>query len=220
MQLVGLLDSPFVRRVAISMLALRIPFEHRAVSVFRGMDLFRSINPVVKAPTLVAEDGTTLMDSSLILQYVEAAWPGRSLLPTRPDALLQALGIIGLSLAGCEKTAQIVYERGLRPPEKQHAPWIDRVTEQLQAAYRELEARVAATAWDSTSCSALGQAGISAAVAWHFTQQMLPELVPAAQHPALAGLSALAERLPEFAAAPHGEGLVAHGGGLAREAGT
>jgi glutathione S-transferase len=211
MQLIGLLDSPFVRRVAISLLTLQIPFEHRAVSVFRGIDVFRTINPVVKAPTLVADDGTTLMDSNLILQYLEATWPGPSLLTGHPAALLSALGIVGLSLAACEKTAQIVYERGLRPPEKQHQPWVDRVTGQLRAAYRELEVRVRTTPFDATSSRSLGQAGISAAVAWYFTQQMLPEAVPAAEHPSLVALSASAELLPEFAAAPHGEGVVSTG---------
>ena len=53
MKLVGMLDSPYVRRVAISLQMLGLPFEHRSVSVFRGMDEFRRVNPVVKAPTLV-----------------------------------------------------------------------------------------------------------------------------------------------------------------------
>ena len=58
MQLIGMLDSPYVRRVAISMKLMGIPFEHQSVSVFRNFDRFREINPVVKAPTLVCDDGT------------------------------------------------------------------------------------------------------------------------------------------------------------------
>ncbi len=49
------------------------------------------------------------------------------------------------------------------------------------------------------------QDGISAAVAWHFTQSVLADHVPAAAHPALAALSRTAEALPLFRAAPHGE---------------
>ena len=52
----------------------------------------------------------------------------------------------------------------------------------------------------------IDQPGLTAAVAWHFTQQMLPEVVPAVRHPALVAHSALAEALPAFAAAPHGDG--------------
>lgn len=58
MQLIGHLDSPHVRRIAITMLALGVPVEHRPISVMREIDLFRTINPVVKVPTLVADDGT------------------------------------------------------------------------------------------------------------------------------------------------------------------
>ncbi|PTT75208.1 glutathione S-transferase, partial [Pelomonas sp. HMWF004] len=45
MKLIGMLDSPFVRRVAISMRLLGLPFEHAAISVFRGFDQFQQINP-------------------------------------------------------------------------------------------------------------------------------------------------------------------------------
>ena len=59
MKLIGMLDSPYVRRTAISLQLLGVPFEHQSLSVFRTYDEFRRINPVVKAPTLVfGRDGT------------------------------------------------------------------------------------------------------------------------------------------------------------------
>jgi glutathione S-transferase len=58
MKLIGMLDSPYVRRVAISLQLLGLKFEHQSLSVFRGFDEFRLTNPVVKAPTLVCGDGT------------------------------------------------------------------------------------------------------------------------------------------------------------------
>jgi glutathione S-transferase len=51
MQLIGMLDSPYVRRVAISLQLLGLRFEHQSVSVFSTFEKFRSINPVVKAPS-------------------------------------------------------------------------------------------------------------------------------------------------------------------------
>ena len=71
MKLIGMLDSPYVRRVAISLKTLDIPFEHASISVFRGFEAFQAINPVVKAPTLVLDDGEVLMDSTLIIDYLE-----------------------------------------------------------------------------------------------------------------------------------------------------
>ena len=80
MRLIGLLDSPYVRRVAISLDLMGLPFRHERLSVFRNYDAFSGINPVVKAPTFVTSDGVVLMDSSLILDHLEQlAPPGRRL---------------------------------------------------------------------------------------------------------------------------------------------
>jgi glutathione S-transferase len=205
-KLIGMLDSPYVRRVAISLQLLGVRFEHESVSVFRGFEAFRRINPVVKAPTLVCDDGEVLMDSTLILQYAEALARPRSLLPSSLPELQHDLRLTGLALAAIEKSVQIVYERGLRPAEKVHQPWIERVSAQLLAAYGALETELQRRPQQAAS-GALHQGGVSVAVAWHFTQQMLPEVVNAAHFPRLAAFSDAAETLPEFTAAPHGEGV-------------
>lgn len=207
LKLIGMLDSPYVRRVAVSLQLLGLPFEHEALSVFSTFERFRAVNPVVKAPTLVCADGTVLMDSTLILQYAEAL-AGRSLLPAEPAALAQALHVVGLALAACEKSVQLVYERELRPPERRHEPWVQRVGGQLQAAFGGLEQALQRAPLAADDEAALGQAAVSAAVAWQFTQQMLPGVVPAQAHPRLAALSAQAEALPALRAAPHGDGTV------------
>jgi glutathione S-transferase len=212
MQLIGMLDSPYVRRVAISLQLLGLRFEHRSISVFSTFDQFREINPVVKAPSLICDDGEVLMDSTLIIEYAEALAGGRkSLVPSSLHERQHTLREVGLALAACEKSIQIVYERNLRPAEKFHEPWITRVTGQLLAAYQILEKNLIARPLAATSAT-IDQAGVSVAIAWHFTQQMLPEVVPAANYPVLREFSARAEALPEFVAAPHGAGTYRHAG--------
>lgn len=135
MQLIGMLDSPFVRRVAIALRLLDLPYEHRPLSVFRNFQAFSLFNPMVKAPTLVLDDGTVLMDSSLILDYLEClAGRERSLLPQRPQARARALSLIGAALVACEKSVQIYYELNLRPEERRHGPWLERVEGGLRLA--------------------------------------------------------------------------------------
>jgi glutathione S-transferase len=208
MRLIGTLDSPYVRRVAISLQLLGLKFEHRPVSVFRAFAEFHAINPVVKAPSLVCDDGTVLMDSNLILEYAESvaqARGHRSLLPADPGERQAELRVIGLALAACEKSVQIIYERGLRPPEKQHEPWVVRVTGQLLAAFAGLEAELARRPL-AASAAQMTQAGVTSAVSWHFTQALLPQIVPAARFATLAAFSATAETLAPFIAAAHGDG--------------
>lgn len=202
MRLVGMLDSPYVRRVAISMSAMGLPFVHEPLSVFSTYGAFAAINPAVKAPTLVTDAGVVMMDSSLILEHLDLlVAPERRLVPAGSDAHARAQRVIGLALVGCEKTVQIVYERNLRPPERQHQPWIDRVQGQLAAAYRMLEREIGdARPWlfgeDQT------QADITSAVAWRFTQLVLPGVVAAEAHPSLAALSARAEKTESFRSFP------------------
>jgi glutathione S-transferase len=211
MKLIGMLDSPYVRRVAISLQLLGLRFEHQSLSVFRTFTEFQRINPVVKAPTFICDDGEVLMDSTLILEYAEAVARPRSLMPTALVELQHDLRIIGLALAACEKSVQIIYERGQRPPEKAHEPWVTRVTGQLLAAYDALEAELASRPLAATS-TAINQAGVCAAVGWHFTQQTLPEIVPAAHYPRLVDFSGKAEMLPAFRAAPYGDGTCRNDG--------
>ena len=203
MRLIGMLDSPYVRRVAISLRLMELPFSHEALSVFRNFEAFAAINPVVKAPTFVADDGTVLMDSGLILEHVERlAAPGRSLVPKEIADHARAQRIVGLALAACDKSVQLVYERHLRPAEKQHQPWIDRVQGQIEAAYRLLEQEIAAAKPWLFGDRPM-QADITSAVTWHFTQMELPGVIAGERHPALAALSARAENTPAFLEFPH-----------------
>ncbi|MEL6160108.1 MAG: glutathione S-transferase [Cyanobacteria bacterium J06623_5] len=207
MQLIGMLDSPYVRRVAIALHHFDIPFEHSSLSVFRNVKEFQQINPLVKAPTLVCDDGKVLMDSSLILQYVERLATTRAdsvnqrLMPEALEDYQQALRLIGLGLNACDKTVQIVYERDLRPTDKQHQPWRDRIQSQLLSAYRLLESRAAETSTWLVQ-NRFTQADITVAVAWQFTQLIVADIVDIRGYPGIAALSKRAEALPAFTATP------------------
>lgn len=199
MRLIGMMDSPYVRRVAISLRMMNLDFTHEQISVFRQYEEFARINPVVKAPSLVTDEGGVLLDSTLILEYVEGLTePALRLTPMVRARHLRSQRILGLALAACEKTVQIVYEKQLRPAEKQHQPWLDRVHQQLGEAYRLLEAEVGAQGWQVDDRPM--QADITTAVVWRFTGYMLPGCVDAAAHPHLAAHSARAEALPAFRA--------------------
>lgn len=196
-----MLDSPYVRRVAVSLHALDLPFTQRCVSVYRTYEQFKVINPVVKAPTLVCDDGTVLMDSTLILDYAETLARPRSLLPDALTERAVALRGVGLALAACEKSVQLVYERELRPIEKRHEPWMLRVTEQLRCAYHELETGLTACPAPFALCAS----SIATAVAWRFTHEKLPDIIDATRHPRLQALSQWAEAQPALLAAPYDE---------------
>jgi glutathione S-transferase len=115
MQLIGMLDSPYVRRVAIAMIIAKTPFIHRPISLFRHIDEFCKLNPLLKAPTLLTDDGAALMDSSVILDYLASLDPRiAALMPSNLPHRLSSLRATGLALTVMEKAVQRQYERMLR----------------------------------------------------------------------------------------------------------
>ncbi|MBN9443628.1 glutathione S-transferase [Bosea sp. (in: a-proteobacteria)] len=198
MLLVGMLDSPYVRRAAITGTLLEVPFEHRSVSVFRHMDEFRAINPLIKAPSLVTDDGTVISESLLIIQHFEDV-VGRSLRPLEPVARRRDLSLTGIGIVAADKAVAIEYERK-RPEAQRYAPWQERIVEQLHTALGLLDAAAADGAL--TAGPELLPSDIAAAVAWGFCRFVIPAFVPEDRWPALAAQAQACEALDVFKAWP------------------
>lgn len=202
MCLIGPRNAPYTRRVAISMRYMGLQFTHEPLSVRDDAERFAAINPVKRAPTLVLDDGMVLMESSLILQYLERLVPPeRSLMPADIGNFARAQRITALALAACDKAVQIALEEHLRPREKRYQEVIDLAMERVVNAFRLLEIEIAgAPDW---FCGArVLQPDITTAMAWGIARLSLDERVSPDAFPQLAAFAARAERQPEFVATP------------------
>ncbi|MEP7157240.1 MAG: glutathione S-transferase C-terminal domain-containing protein, partial [Betaproteobacteria bacterium] len=112
-----------------------------------------------------------------------------------------ALRNVGLGLVACEKTVQRYYELNLRPEEKRHMPWLDRVTGQMATAFHELD-RIVKSGQSWLHGERMMQDDLTIAVAWRFAQFVTPEALPPADYPALNEFSRRAETLQEFISCP------------------
>jgi len=205
MQLIGYLDSPFVRRVAITMQFLGLEYKHRELSIFRDYDEFRAINPMVKVPTLVLDNGQVLSDSTLIIDFLQSQLARRSLMPTGQTEYVLALQCIASALIAMEKVAQLVYETSQRPENLQHEPWINRLEQQLEGAAGLMESHLMAIRKPENNWlfgEEMTQADISIAVAWRFMQHIERVKLQPGDYPTLVHFSSRAELLPEFIACP------------------
>jgi glutathione S-transferase len=201
MQLIGMLDSPFVRRAAITMRMLDVSYEHKPLSIFQTYEEFRQLNPLVKVPTLLCDDGEMLVDSTLIIDYIESL-AGRSLMPVDPLQRRVALQRIGVALVAMEKVAQRIYELKVRPEEYRYEPWLERLNEQLLSAIDAMELSVGEVDDNWMFGEQPSQADITTAVAWRFVNHAAPAIAGITQRPALDEFSSRAEKLPEFLACP------------------
>src|SRR5215468_8838666 len=116
MILVGQYDSPFVRRVGISLRILGFAYEHDVRSVFGDFDSMRRTNPLGRIPSLVLDDGEVLIDSTAILDWLdETVGPSRALVPRSGAERRRILRLIALASGAVDKAGASAYERIIRP---------------------------------------------------------------------------------------------------------
>jgi glutathione S-transferase len=198
MILIGMFDSPFVRRVAIALTLLEIPFEHRNWSVGKDFDAIRRFNPLGRVPTLVRDDGVSLIESGAILDYLDdLVGPDRALLPTTGEPRCQALRIMAIASGAAEKGVLQLFERVFRPAEKRHEPWVDRCRTQMEGALEELE-RCARGAGDWLVGDRMTQADITTVCVYTYLNDALGVGRDDSTYPALAALVQRCEKLPVF----------------------
>jgi len=202
MKLIGMFDSPFVRRVAISLTRLEIPFEHADWSVGRDFESIRKFSPLGRVPALVLDDGEVLIESSAILDHLdERVGPARALLPASGNSRRRALQLVAQAIGAAEKGREVVYERVMRPADKRHEPWVARCLSQMHAALAELD-RAAPRAPTGTWLvdGRLTQADITVACVFTFLSEAIDSAAQSASYPALSALVSRCEALPEFEA--------------------
>lgn len=193
MILLGQYDSPYVRRVAISLRVLGFAYEHDTRSVFSDFDAVRRINPLGRIPALVLDDGETIIDSAAILDWLDReVGPERALLPVGGVARQRALRRIALATGAIDKAGAATYERLMRPEGYRWPEWIARCRTQAAGAIEAL----AAEPWPARERP--DQAEITGACMLRYVRMADPDLLPPGRYPALDALSARLEPLPEF----------------------
>ena len=195
MILVGQYDSPYVRRVAVSLRVLGFAYEHDTRSVFGDFDSMRQMNPVGLIPSLVLDDGEVLIDSHAILDWLDhTVGPKLALVPPAEPERLCALRLTALATGAIDKAAASAYERIIRPAALRWPEWIARCRTQGEGAITAL----AAEPWPAGA--SLDQAQITTACMLRYVQMADPELLPRGRYPALETLSERCEARPEFQA--------------------
>ncbi len=198
MILIGQYDSPFVGRVGIALRLYDLPFEHRPWSTFGDGDKVAQYNPLRRVPVLVLDNGETLIESALILDWLDEQQgrPERALVPQQGDARRRALKVCALATGMADKAVALFYEKVLH--KEQSVFWADRCRSQIEGALQVLEADRAALATPWWHGAAMGHADIAVACALRFCGDAHPGSIDPARWPALAAHAAACEALPVF----------------------
>src|SRR3954453_17875125 len=139
MFLIGQYDFPLVRRVAIALRLYGLAFEHKPWSTFGDADKIAPYNPLRRVPTLVLDDGEALIESTVILDYLdELVGPEKAMLPRSGAERRRHLRICALASGLGDKSVSLLYERVLR--KEQLALWVERCQAQIADVLKGLEA--------------------------------------------------------------------------------
>lgn len=133
--------SPFGRKVKIAaaLLGLSESFKIEATDTSKAEGPLRTQNPLGKIPTLMLEDGTSLFDSRVILEYLDHLAGGGKIVPRDADARFAALRLQAICDGILDALLLQVYEKRYRPEAVWHQPWLDYQAEKVTRALNVLE---------------------------------------------------------------------------------
>lgn len=192
--LVGQYDSPFVRRVAVTLHIYGIPFSRDRTSVF-SPDMAR-LHPLVRIPSLILDDGETLWDSAAILDHLdERVGPDASLMPPSGPARRRVQRATVLAAGAIEKAGAIVYERHLHKAECVSSEWVARCRVQLDGALAYLDGEALAPWFFG---DALTQADVTIGCLIDYLELRLNEAFPRGQYAALAAIADQCDTLDAY----------------------
>ncbi len=134
--------SPFARkvRIAADLLGLSKQIKVEATDTTDPNDAVRRQNPLGKIPTLILDDGTTLFDSRVILEYLDHLAGGGKIIPRESKPRFAALRLQALADGMTDAQILIVYEGRWRAPEKHEQKWIDYQADKIKRGLTALEA--------------------------------------------------------------------------------
>jgi glutathione S-transferase len=134
--------SPFGRkvRIAAAVLGLDRDISVEPAETTDPNDSVRTQNPLGKIPVLIAEDGTTLFDSRVILEYLDHRAGGGKIVPHDPAARFAALRLQALGDGICDASILQIYEIRWRPPEHHVQKWVDHQAGKVARSLAALEA--------------------------------------------------------------------------------
>jgi glutathione S-transferase len=195
MILIGQYDSPFVRRVGIALRLYGMAFEHRPLSAFADREALGAINPLMRVPALVLDDGLAITDSHMMLDYLDSR-VSAPMFPRAEPARHRALRVAALACGMADKAVALFYEKRLH--NQPSDAFVQRCTSQILAALQVLETDIARQPrpfWFATSIS---HSDIAVTCALRFIADAHPGLIAPGQFSHLQEFAATFEGLEVF----------------------
>ncbi len=173
MKLIGSLTSPYVRKVRVALAEKRIDYEMQVDLPWNEDTKVPEYNPLGKVPVLLLDDGTSLFDSRVIVEYLDTVTPLGRLIPegNRERTLVKRWEALadGISDAAA---ATVIETR--RPAKLQSKDWIARQRGKIDSGLKAVSIELGEKSWCSGDAYNLSDIAVGCALG--FLDLRLPEI--------------------------------------------
>ncbi len=137
MKLIASLTSPFARKARIVAAEKYIEYQLVVDVPWSDDTHVPEFNPLGKVPVWVLEDGKTLFDSRVIVEYLDSVSPVGHLLPKEPRPRITVKRWEALA-DGVADAAALVFIERKRPETRQSPEWIERQLGKIGAGLKAM----------------------------------------------------------------------------------
>lgn len=142
MKLLSATPSPFARKARVALHEKSVSFELMTEVPWNSDATAPRFNPLGKIPVLLLDDGETIYESRLIVEYLELKYPEPPLYPKDVDALIAAKQLEVLADGACDAVVLMFIEKQ-RAADQQSAAWMQRQAGKVAAAVDDIARRIA-----------------------------------------------------------------------------
>nr|WP_315396196.1 glutathione S-transferase N-terminal domain-containing protein [uncultured Duganella sp.] len=192
MKLIGSLGSPFVRKVRIVLAEKKLDYQFELENVWAPDTTISTVNPLGKVPSLIMEDGSVMIDSRVMVEYLDTLTPVCKLLPPngRDRADVKCWEALADGIVDAAVIARL--ERVQRPIELQSEDWIARQMGKVTLGLAALSEKLGEQAYCAGKNYSLADVAVGCTLGWLLFR--FPEITWRDDH---ANLAKLFDKLSE-----------------------
>lgn len=188
--------SPYARKVRVVLAEKKIEYAVVDQSPWTPGNTVSQYNPLGKIPVLLMDDGTSLFDSRVIVEYLDAVSPVSRLIP-QPSRQRIAVKRWEALADGISDAAVAIVLELRRPAAQQSAEWVTRQQGKMQRGVAELARELSERNWCSGDVYTLADIAVGCTLGYLDLRH--PPFDWRSEHTNLARLSDKLAKRPSFA---------------------
>jgi glutathione S-transferase len=183
MKLIGSLGSPYVRKVRIVLAEKKMECDFVLENVWEPTTTIEKSNPIGKIPVLVLDDGVSVYDSRVIVEYLDARAPTHRLIPESGRERTEVKTWEALT-DGVLDAAVLVFHENKRPQEQRSPTWVARQLTKVDRGLTTMSRDLGKNPWCHGKSFSLADIAVGATLGW--LSFRFPEIDWRSAHPNLA----------------------------------